>query len=65
MDLTKDRITASFSRPWKPSTDLISSSGSLCARLCLSRSTCNTEQGLAPQLTSGRPHTLPFNPAEA
>lgn len=39
LDRTKDRITASFSRPWKPSTDLISSSGCLCARLCLSRST--------------------------
>lgn len=29
LDLTKDSTTASFSRPWKPSTDLISSSGCL------------------------------------
>lgn len=29
LDLTKDSTMASFSRPWKPSTDLISSSGCL------------------------------------
>lgn len=53
LDLTKDKTTASFSRPWKPSTDLISSSGYLWARLCLSRSTWNTRKPCS-QLGSGR-----------
>lgn len=59
LDLTKDRTTASFSRPWKPSTDLISSSGCLCARLCLSRSTCNPSRPRSQRPSPGGLGTQP------
>lgn len=53
---TIEMMMASFSRPWKPSTELISTAARDCGRSCFSRCTCRHQNSFLTLSRYGHGH---------